>query len=486
MKKIYIIFALCLLTFASSAQNVMTQNFMRYNPYFNSDNPAHHTPYKGYIGMPAVSNLNLSFSNTSLHYDKLLRTDSEGYPVSIDADKFIKKLSKQNNWLNLSLNEEILGFGFRAKSAFITFSTRTRMNQYFKFSEDLFAFPLKGNMAFTGDDNYANPSANITLDAYQEFALGVQVAITDKLYIGIKPKLLIGIANIRTRDLSAKIYTDPVDYAMTANYNVDISVASAIPISYKDGNFNFNFDEITGNYTNVLRNIGFSLDLGAVYRINDNMGVGASLLDMGFIKWKTDGIRITSQLDNAGSFYSDGDFFFNGLTSDQISQLIEGEEARTELFDSLGNYFPVDIGNVSGEKINLTMRFSAEYYYQINDKHRFTAYFMGSIIGKKLLPQFTLAYNGKLAKVFDICAHYTMKPNSFTNLGIGLGFDLAPIYLYFGTDNILGAINPLNANTLNLQLGLVFKWGKIAEGKYTPEPRKKKKEKETTETEKAG
>lgn len=465
MKKLYILLILCISGFVGSAQHVMTQNFMRYNPYFNSDNPAHHTPYNGYFGMPALSNLNLSVTNTSFHYKNIFKQDSEGYPVSINADRFINSLSKNNNWLNVSLNEEILGFGFRAGKAFITFSTRTRIDQYFKFSKDLITLPLKGNMAFTGDNNYANPSLNVTLDAYQEFGVGVQVAITDKLYIGIKPKFLIGLASIRTKELSAKIYTNPVDYAMRMEYDADISIISAMP--FAEDELALDFDNFSVGQ--AFKNIGFAVDLGGVYRINDKMGVGASLLDMGFIQWKSNGKRLKSSPENAGTFYDNGDIAFSGLTANEISQLLGDEEAQDQFLDTLKHYFPLDEENFSNERVNLTMRFTAEFYYQLTEKHRFTAHFMGSIIGKKLVPQFTLAYNGKLAKFLDLCVNYSMKPNSFSNIGLGLGFDGGPIYFYLGTDNIIAAVAPLNANTINFQMGLIFKWGKIGENKLKVE-----------------
>jgi hypothetical protein len=458
----------------ANAQHLSTQNFMRYNPYFNVDNPAHHTPYKGYIGFPALSSFNVSLSSTFLRYDKIIRFDNEGYPIAMNTEQLLGLLSKKNNWFNFSLNEEILGFGFRTGPVFFSFSTRTRVDQYFQFSEDLLKLPILGNMSFVGDNNPADISANISLDAYQEFSLGVQVEVNKKLYVGARPKLLIGIAKIRTDELNAKIYTNPTDYTMTIDYNADLSIVSSMPMIWQGDSLYIDKQGIT-SAGKAMENLGFSIDLGAVYRINDKMGVGLSLLDLGFIQWKTNGVRLRSSLDDAGSFYNNGSFIFNGLTANQIALFLNDAESREEFLDSLSHYFPVNVQNISGERISLTTRLGAEFYYQLNEKHRFTAYFMGTFLGKNFHPQFSLAYNGKLAKVLDVCAHYTMRPNSFANFGIGLGFDVKPFYLYFGTDNIIAAFARFKADLISFQLGLVFKWGKVKEKRIKELPKEETK-----------
>lgn len=457
MNRLYISLFIIFSTVYVHAQVDMTTHFMRSNPYSADENPAFPQPYNGYVGIPGLSSLSIGLENTSLHYNSLFKKDSEGYPTTITLDKLVDKLHKNNNWLNLSLNEEIIGFGFKAGPLFLSFSYRVKIEGFLKFSKDLIAFPVKGNMNYLGEDHPADLNANIELNAFQEIGIGIQGNITEKLSIGMRPKLLFGLANIKTNNLQAQIFTDPETYEMRMNYGVDIAAVSAFPTLYSvDGSsIDYAYDE----WRNIFKNLGFAIDLGANYTINDHFGVGASVNNIGFIHWRTPGLKITSNLSDQGQFYEDGNFFFDGLTVDQIINLIDNDAYRKSFIDTLKNYFPVKMDeHISGYKW-LNPRFNLEGYYQINHMHRFSALFQGTFIGKSFYPRFMLAYSGRFGKVFELCVNYSIMPASYTNIGVGLGFNLWPVYLYLATDNIIGAVTPLSANTVNAKLGLLIKWG---------------------------
>jgi len=457
MKKIYTTIIISFITLCSFGQIGTPQNFMKSNPYFNTDNPAHFTPYNGYFGLPGLSNLNLSFTNTAFTYKNIFVTDTEGYPTSISLNKFVDKLRQNNNRLNFNLSEEILGFGFRTNNLFFSFAYRVKADMFFSFSKDLFAFPLKGNMNYLGEDNKADINLKANANAYQEISLGVQMEVTKRLSIGVRPKLLIGLLDFRTNELNASIFTDPNDYSMRLNYNANATLFSAMPITFDENNdFSIDFSNI---YPNVVQNLGFSVDLGGVYRITQRMGVGLSVSDLGFIKWKGNGQQLTSAIADNGSFYDDGSFFFNGLTADQLQSLMGDNE--NSFIDSLAAYFPLNTETIPGKKTMLNARLAAEFYFDVKPNHRFSAVAQGCIVGKRFLPGLTIAYSGKLAKVFDLMASYSMMPGSYGNLGVGIGFDLWPIYLYVASNNVIvSTANPLNTKHFNVSTGFVFKWGR--------------------------
>lgn len=454
------------------AQEVITQHFMQYNPYSTTENPANFTPLKGYFGFPGLSNFDLAITNTGFKYNKLFKTDSQGYPTTVTANKFVNSLSKYGNWLNMNLNEEILGFGFRAKRLFFSFSYRIRVDEYFRYSKDLFALPVNGNMSYTGADNPADIDLNLNFTAYQEFSLGIQAEITKRVSIGIRPKFLIGMAAIRTNELNAQLYTDPETYNMNLLYNADVAVMAALPLSVSDSNtIQVNTDNIMQNWQSLFGNRGFACDIGAWVRINEHFGVGASMTDWGFINWKTQGVRLTGKLADGGQYYSDGSFYFSGFSADQINKLINDDQYRSNLLDSLKEYFPYQIEEYTTTTY-LNAKFSAEFYYQINPKHRFTAFFQGRMVRNNFFHRITFAYNGHFGKVLDLCGTYSIMPDSYANFGIGLGLRLGFVYLYLATDNILGYIAPLNTSNANTQLGIVFKWGKAKQLDLAKESKK--------------
>ena len=443
------------------SQSVGITDFMRLNPYSNLSNPAHFIPYNGYVGIPAAANINFSLYNSGFKYDNLFNLDKN----LITPNKFVKSLHSTNNWFNTNLDLEILGFGFRVKKYFFSFGYRLKVEEVFKYNKDLFGFILQGNLAKDGNGNYlytaTSPAAlavSPNLNIYQELSIGFQGQITDRLYIGLRPKMLFGIVNVKTDKLGANLHTNPDDYTISGNYDVNMNVASVIPFYKKDANGNIMLDtdglyNIGEDWRGLVKsvfskNLGFAIDLGAVYRINQQIRVGAAVTDLGFIRWQGAG----SVLNIAGS----KDFTFTGLTSDQITNLVQnGLNINLDtIFNMINNNFAFN--EPKAYNTMLTSKIMADLYFDVTPSNRFILQFKGYIMGKAFLPQFTVAYNGSFFRVFDIVVSYSMMKQSFANLGVGLGIRIGPIHLYAGTDNILAVTNILNSAKVNATAGLLI------------------------------
>ena len=459
MKKIYTTIIISFITLYSFGQIGTPQNFMRSNPYFASDNPARFTPYNGYVGLPILSNSNVSFTNSSFNF-KTISNNSEKGEMTLNVDNFLNQL-KKNNYLNLNINEEILGFGFRVNKLFFAFSYGIKADAYFRFSKDLFAFPINGPSSYIGEDNKTDINLNLNINAYQEVAISVQTEITPRLSLGFRPKLLFGIMNANTRELNASIMKNPVDNCIYADYAADATIYAAFPLQIVDGK-KISLDFGVPHF----QNLGFALDMGGVFKINEKMGVGLAVSNLGFVKWKGNGININGSLPNTNLGNVDA-FFLQGFSPEDLTSLIEVPDDSDGFLDSIKNIFATNLEYVQGKATMLNAKIAAEFYYEINPNHRFTAVVQGVVIGKDFAPALTLAYNGKLAKVFDLYASYSMMPRSYGNLGMGVGFDLWPVYLYVATNNIIGAFTPLKSNYFSVSAGLVFKWGKATESELS-------------------
>jgi hypothetical protein len=430
------------------------------NPYYSSINPAAFTPYKGYFSIPCIGNLNVEFTNTAFRYHKLFKTDKEGYPTAITINQFVESLHQKQNWLNLSVNEEILGFGFRIKFLFFAFSYRMKMDGYFQFSKDLFGLPILGNMNYV--ENPADIDLNLNANVYQEFSLSVQAQIGKRLYLGVRPKFLLGIANLKTTALNAQIFTDPDTYDISMKYEADMAATLAFPNLRIDENGKPVVDFDVQDWRNLLKNKGFAFDAGAIFRLNDHWGVGASINDIGFINWETSGIRYTSQYAGNEQLLKDGNFYFSGLTMEQLTELMDNSnEFFQKLTDSLKSYFPLTGENFIQGTQWLNGRFTAHAYFEWTKMLRITTLFQGTFVGKKsFIPKFTIAYSGRFGRILDLCAHYNIAPSNYANFGVGLGLGLGPIYLYLATDNLFAFIRYKDARSLNAQFGLSFRFGR--------------------------
>lgn len=459
MKKniLFLLLLIILLHFQGNAQYGSTLQFMRLNPYINYSNPAIAIPFNGYLAFPAVSNIEISVYNSSIHYNDLFELDETGAPQTITLDKFIGKLNENANWLNSDLNLEVLGFGFRTKKAFISFGYRLRMSENLSFTKDLIAILPQGNLNYFGEDNPANLDLSLNLNAYQEIALGIQSDINEHWSIGIRPKLLFGIANIRSNNINAKIYTSEDDYSIRVNYALDADIMTSLPLTFNELNPTLNFSNF--KIGSVFQNPGLAIDLGVVYKINKKWGIETAVTDLGFISWQSNGTHF-SNLNSEVNITENEDFTFDGLSYDEIEQLSNSSEYREQFIDTILDYFPIYSQPLSKYTSTLYTRFVVDGYYNLGKSHRFTALFQGFVFNKTIIPSFTLAYSGTFGRVLDLCIHYTIKPNSYTNLGLGVGLNLGFLNIYVTTNNILAISNPLNFSDINTQLGIVFNWGK--------------------------
>lgn len=463
MKKNRILTVLSLITllFTTTAQEVPVTHFMYLNPYRLYTDPSASTPYNGYVGIPAIGNLNFGLYNSSIRYNNLFTTDKAGYPTTLTVNKFINSLDPNKNFLNLSLNEEILGFGFRAaKKFFFTFDYRLRADMDLSYSKDLFGFPLLGNQNYLGED-VAHLQLGLNGSVYQEFGIGIQHQVNDMISWGARAKLLFGAININTTNLYADIATDEDDYSMLIKYNADAQLASIVPISLdlNNGSYNFAIGEInSGVFQNAFRNPGFAFDLG--FRITPIkwLSVSASVLDLGLISWKTSAQRITSALADNGHYYHDGGFLFTGLSETDLQNMMS-EEGMGAFLDSVAGYFPLNSSPIAKYTRMTNPRFMLQAEFHANKDNRFTLLGQGVLVNHSFRPALTVAYNGHFFNVFDICLAYTLQKNSYDNLAVGLGFDIGPINLYVTTHNILTAFDRTRLSKLTGTVGLVVNWG---------------------------
>jgi hypothetical protein len=473
MKKLIFSILLFFGTFTLMSQNADIIQFSRLNPLSNFYNPAAYQPVNGYVCFPFLSNLNFSFQNSGFKYDNLFKLGSDGTPSALTVNNFVNSLSDKNNILAFNMNEEIIGFGFRVKNLFFTYSQRFRYEFNYHYSQDLFGFLALGNLNYLGSHNPANIDMRFSTSAYSESSIGVHIKLNDHIYIGIRPKYISGYMNIDVNELTFKLYTDPNDYSLKLNYNGELRFSTPVPIFDVVDNrivladfssLNSLSEIFNAAKSSLTGNSGAGIDLGFLYRINNNFGVSVSAMDIGFIKWRTSTISIKTKPLAEGEFVdSEGNVVFEGLTTEVIDKLMNGA-SFSEAFGlpSSMDTFLQDlfvIEELPHYFTSLTTKLGVEGYYQINESNRFSALLKGFIVNKTLVPSLTIAYNGNFGGIVDVTAAYSMTKSSYANLGIGLGLRLGSVHLYGGSNNVLAAINPLNASLMNVQFGLLFDWG---------------------------
>ena len=94
--------------------------------------------------------------------------------------------------------------------------------------------------------------------------------------------------------------------------------------------------------------------------------------------------------------------------------------------------------------------------FDVDAHNCFSLQVQGRFLGSGFRPAATLAYSGSFFKTIDVCATYTVMPNSYDNIGLGLAFNIGTFHIYATTNNVIGCFKPLNTSSLNAQVGIVF------------------------------
>ena len=453
LKKIFVVLWLVLVSGLISAQTVSPVDFMRFNPYQMNANPATDLPYQSVMSL-LIGNYTLGVQNTTLRYDNFFEFDAQGRPATVNLRQLANSL-KENNYFGFDANVDFFTLYKRLNRGMLTINYGIKMQGDTKYSDGLFNLLGYGNGAFVGEDNPIKMDLDVNLMAYQELAVGYQINITDDLSMGGKTKLLFGLANAETDVFKATLITDPDSYALRMKENVAMrfAVPSAVYVDESgmlktDGPFS-----IGELYSS---NLGFGVDLAAEYRFNRRFSAVAAVHDLGFIHWDQNNISMTSQVNDAGQFYDNGDFLFNGLDVDVLQRIASDDWYREQFLDSLQRYFQLELAPLEKYNTMLNTNFLLRGNFDLTPSNRFSAQVQGRFLGSGFRPAFTVAYCGSFFNNINVCAIYTMMPHSYDNLGLGLSFMISTCNIYMTTNNILGFFKPMNTSAMNVQAGIVF------------------------------
>ena len=469
MKALYknsIVVALLFVATFVQSQTVSPVDFMRMNPYQMKANPATDLPYVSVMSL-VIGNIGLDVQNTTLRYNNLFEFDAQGRPTTLNLRQLANSL-KESNYLGFDANMDIFTLYRRLNKGMLTINYGVKTQGSLKFNDGLFKLLGYGNSAFVGEDNPAMVNMDVKAQIYQELAVGYQWNLTEQLSLGGRAKLLFGMANVTTDAFSTKLYTDADSYALRLEENVAMRIAAPSVIYADNGKLMTDGRFKAGE---LFRNPGFGVDLAAEYRFNEQFSAVAAVHDLGFIHWGLNDIEMTGKINDAGQFYDNGNFLFNGMDAEQLQLVISDESYRKLFLDTLKQYFQMEVLPIEKYNTALNTNLLLRGNYDLDANNRFSAQIQGRFLGTGFRPAMTLAYSGSFFHMLDVCATYTIMPNSYDNIGLGIAGVFDTFHIYLTTNNVIGLFNPLNASGLNAQVGIVFNlW--IPEKRFVDESEK--------------
>jgi hypothetical protein len=470
--KYVLILLLAVILADAAAQNSQVMYFMNL-PQNHILNPALRPSNSVYIGLPVVSGINLNINNNFVNFsDIFMKGQSKDSIISFlhpdyDVNKFLAKI-KDKNSIVPEVAIQLLGVGFSVgKDGYVFLDINDRIDGNIVLPGDLFKLALKGNEEFVGSKIDLS-SLRGDIKYYREFGLGYSRNFTDKLRVGIKGKLLFGIADASIDNKSLGITVND-DYTHTLDADLSVNISGPVNVS-TDSKQNIESIVIDDNrfktssgiadFVSGKKNMGLGLDIGATYDFTDRIVISASITDLGFIRWTKDvtNLKANNQFEFSGLNMLD---VFNGTKS--------FKELGNDMLDSLKNAFIVSKTNAPFTTY-LPFGISLGGSYNVTKQITLGLLSYSKIIGSQIREALTLSANINLGNAFSTSLSYTAENYQWDNLGAGLAFRAGVAQFYLVTDripimwNIIKNDNssiplPANWNTFNLRLGMNLVFG---------------------------
>ena len=495
-KIIGVFFMMLVCTLSANAQFLRTSYFMEGTHYRQQLNPAL-TPTKGYFNLPVIGAVNATVGSTSLGYQDIIDIIDDGDDFYTKPD-FMNRL-KDNNKLNVNFSTEILSAGWYKGKNFWSFNIGLRTDIGANLTKNMFTFL---NEMETVEENWRNSNYDISgqrlnINAYTEVGLGLSRQINSRLTVGARVKALLGIGNMELKlnkvAMNANLPNDaeitkwssesywssmtPSQAAQAAqelkdkfnNYHANLTVGAELKSSFKglelkeeegkDYVTDFDFD--SGKLG--IAGYGFGIDLGASYKILDNLTVSASVLDLGFISWSKSSTKIASAnpdpIDIKGSTYAnmvnpnDPNTVMNAVN--QLQNDAQGYMDRVTNGDVLDyDMLQLEVSDAKESRksrLASTLVLGAEYGF-FNNKLAVGVLSTTRFVQPDALTELTFSANYRPKSWFNVALSYSAIQSAGKSFGLGL--KLGPLFV--GTDYMfLGK----NSNSVNGFVGVSIPLG---------------------------
>lgn len=445
------LFLLLFVSLPVGAQLLRTSYFMEGATNRVQLNPALQ-PTRGYFNVPVVGMFNVSATSNSLGTQDII-------DIIDSDDDFLNNTQlfdqlKADNRLNVSLNTDVLSFGFYKGKGFWTFNVGLRTDVNASIPKSMFEYmrDMDSEEFQWEGQQFDIRNQQLSINAYTEVGLGYSRTITDRLTVGGRLKLLAGVGNMNLDIKQMSIYSNiPDDWSNIPSGDIDkyrasIKTDARLESSFKGMELSYSQEPGRGDEIEDMEfdnfgigGYGGAIDLGATYRLFNNLTLSAAILDLGFISWSKDA-TIVATANRDQTFNKDNYEEFETLTQDG---------------DILLNYDLMGLKEEESKSrttsLAPTLVLGGEYAI-LNNKVAFGVLSTTRFNPNRTDSELTLSANYRPKSWFNTALSYSM----IQSLGksFGLAVKLGPLMV--GTDYMfLGS----NSKSVNAYLGLSFPLG---------------------------
>ena len=393
-------------------------------------NPAQLPDKKIHVVLPSIY---LSAKSDFVLND-FIHVDSESGRRQIVDTLVLAKLHDSNKF---SVNAQIqtLGISFPINDKIqLSLYHAINTNASVDINGNLAKLFIKGNTQFVGNTVSLSSEGNTSM--YSELGLGAAYNLNENFTVGLRIKYLSGITAAFT---TRKKFDANFDAA-----GAQLSINSDFALVTFDENKLAGIKNTTDILSNGLfgSNSGYSFDLGGTFKIG-KIKLAASILDLGgTINWQ----------NNAKTYSTSGNTVYVG---DNAANFFNANNySTTHYIDTLKRYTNYTETNTGSYTQTLPLRLYLCGTYQLNDTWTFGALIYNESNSINAGTGFTLNSSAQIGKILNCGLSYSLRNNSFDNLGLHFVLKLGAVQLYGVTDNITAAFRLYDVKTANGRLGM--------------------------------
>jgi hypothetical protein len=440
-------------------------NTMYYHPGIPQTyylNPATQPRCNVFVGIPVINSFYFENENSSLHLSNLLWNDPitgevlHPFHPNANLDDFFDHFGDENKF-GLSMDFNPISFGFRIKSMYFTFDVTSKTKADFSYPVDFMKFAIEG-----GPDSTIFDFSGLGLhfSEHLEFALGISKQFSEQLTIGIRPKLLSGVALISAQGSDVSLFTTTEQWQFDSQFDLQLCIPGATIPTNDEGVFDpggeFIFDSTLKGFADyrklVLSNKGFGIDMGIHFKPVERLQLSASIIDLGFINWKK--YTHTSTLE--------GSYNFEGITYSHGNDSVNYVGA---LWDSVKSNFNVS-GSSGSFKTSLDPKIYVGGDYALTKRINVGILSRFDILDEGLKARVILLANWHPSTVYSLSLSYCPIGDQANTFGTAVSWRFGPVGLYtvfdyraikytlYKYENIPVFLSPANRSRFSFRFGM--------------------------------
>lgn len=448
----------------ASAQALQSGYFMEGYTFRHLMNPAYAAEHN-YVSIPVLGNVNVGTSGNVGLSKFLFPYQGDQMTTfmnsSVSSDEFLSGL-KDNNRINANINMTLLAGGFQAWGGFNTVDLSLRSSSSVNLPYGLFEFMKLG---MQGDQtSYDMSDLGISSSNYVQLAFGHSRDITDKLRVGGKLKVLMGLAHADVKMTDMHVEMNQDKWMVSANGEMNMALKGlVVPTKEESGRVIENQSQADlVDWDNIdtdgvgLTGFGLAVDLGATYRLMDNLTLSAAVLDLGFLSWSNNVKAVT--LNQPWEFNGFQNIAVDSeLGDDDPNSLKSQADALGKDLENYASFHRESTGGSSTSMLGATLNIGVEYALPMYDRLRFGFLSSSRLQGKYSWTEGRLSAN--ITPLDWVDAGVNVAMSSFgASFGWIVNFHPKGFNFFVGMDQLMGKVNPqfipVDNMNMNLSLGM--------------------------------